>query len=200
MRLKSAVLVAALAAASMIAAPRASAQRVRDLTGANLTSDKLVGVLTPKGPRPRGIGLKPPECTHFRQQASRGIELAPKADIAAIAVEFEVNSSDLTPQAQKALDTLGSALGSAALKPCCFEIQGYTDATGGREFNQKLSEARAQSVISYLADHAGIEKDRMMPKGFGKSHPLASNATESGRAQNRRVQIVNLGYGTAAAD
>lgn len=184
----------------MIAAPCAFTQHLRDITGANLTSNKLVNVLTPKGPRPRGIGLKPPECTHFREQASRGIELAPKADIAAIAVDFEVNSSDLTPQAQKTLDTLGSALGSAALKPCCFEIQGYTDATGGREFNQRLSEARAQSVIGYLADHAGIEKDRMMPKGFGKSHPLASNATEKGRAQNRRVQIVNLGYGTAAVD
>jgi len=184
----------------MVAAPRAFAQRVRDLKGANLTQSKLVNVLTPKGPRPRGIGLKPPECTHFRQQAARGIELAPKADIASIQVEFEVNSSDLTPQAQKTLDTLGSALSSAALKPCCFEIRGYTDATGSEELNQKLSEARAESVISYLADHAGIEKDRMMPKGFGKSRPVASNATESGRAQNRRVQVVNLGYGTAAAD
>ena len=200
MELKSAVLIAALAAGSMIPAPRGFAQRVRDLTSTNLTSDKLVNVLTPKGARPRGIGLKPPECTHFREQASRGIELAPKADIAAIAVEFEVNSSDLTPQAQKTLDTLGSALGSAELKPCCFEIQGYTDAKGSAEYNQKLSEERALSVISYLAEHAGIEKNRMVPKGFGKSHPLASNATEAGRAKNRRVQIVNLGYGTTSAD
>jgi len=200
MELKSAVLIAALAAGSMIPAPRGFAQRVRDLTSTNLTSDKLVNVLTPKGARPRGIGLKPPECTHFREQASRGIELAPKADIAAIAVEFEVNSSDLTPRAQKTLDTLGSALGSAELKPCCFEIQGYTDAKGSAEYNQKLSEERALSVISYLAEHAGIEKNRMVPKGFGKSHPLASNATEAGRAKNRRVQIVNLGYGTTSAD
>jgi outer membrane protein OmpA-like peptidoglycan-associated protein len=200
MRLKSLLLIAALTAAPVTTAPRAFAQRVRELKGANLTSGKLLTVLTPKGPRPRGIGLKPPECTHYRKQAARGIELAPKADIASIEVEFEVNSSDLTPQAEKTLDTLGSALGSAALKPCCFEIQGYTDANGGEELNQKLSEARAQSVITYLTDHAGIEKDRMMPKGFGKSHPLASNATESGRAQNRRVQVVNLGYGTAAAD
>jgi len=200
MILRSLVFIAALAAASMITAPRAFSQHVRNLRGANLTSDKLVNVLTPKGPRPRGIGLKPPECAHFRQQTARGIELAPKADIAAIEVEFEVNSSDLRPDAQKVLDTLGSALGSAALKPCCFEIQGYTDATGGEEYNQKLSEARAQSVISYLANHAGIEKDRMMPKGFGKSHPLESNATEAGRAKNRRVQVVNLGYGTASAE
>jgi len=194
------LLVAVLAVAPMTPAPRAFAQHVRELKGANLTSGKLLHVLTPKGPRPRGIGLKPPECTHYRQQAARGIELAPKADIASIEVDFEVNSSDLTPRAEKTLDTLGAALSSAALKPCCFEIEGYTDATGGEELNQKLSEARAQSVITYLADHAGIEKDRMMPKGFGKSHPLASNATEAGRAQNRRVQVVNLGYGTATAD
>jgi outer membrane protein OmpA-like peptidoglycan-associated protein len=198
MRLKRAVFVAVMATASMIMVRAAFAQHVRDLRGAALTPDKLVSVLTPRGPHPRGIGLQPPECTHFRQQSARGIELAPKADIAAIAVEFEVNSSDLTPDAQKILDTLGSALSSAALKPCCFEIQGYTDATGSGEYNQKLSEARAESVINYLADHGGIEKDRMMPKGFGKADPLASNTTETGRAKNRRVQVVNLGYGTAA--
>jgi outer membrane protein OmpA-like peptidoglycan-associated protein len=40
----------------------------------------------------------------------------------------------------------------------------------------------------------------MTPKGFGKSHPLENNATEAGRAKNRRVQVVNLGYGTASAE
>jgi outer membrane protein OmpA-like peptidoglycan-associated protein len=195
MRLKSAVLITALPVALVVAAPRAFTQHVRDLTGANLTSDKLVNVLTPKGPRPRGIELKPTECTHFRQQASRGIELAPKADIAAIAIEFEFNSSDLTPQAQKTLDTVGQALDNATLKPCCFQIQGYTDSIGGDEYNQKLSEARAKSVINYLVDHERIERNRTMPKGFGKAHPLASNKTDEGRQKNRRVQIVNLGYG-----
>ena len=102
----------------------------------------LVHVLRPKGPRPRGVGLKPPECNHLRAKASRGIELAPKSDIASIMVEFDLNSAELTPASEKTLDTLGQALNSETLKPCCFEIDGYTDATGGSGYNQKLSVVR----------------------------------------------------------
>ncbi len=174
------------------------AQKVKALNGSNLTSDSLVHVLTPKGPKPRGISLQPPECSHFRKQAARGIQLAPKADIAALDVEFEVNSAKLTPQALKTLDTLGQALNSAELKPCCFEVQGYTDATGDAAYNLKLSQERAESVIDYLSQSTGIEKQRMMPKGFGKSHFVASNESEEGRQKNRRVQVVNLGYGAPA--
>jgi outer membrane protein OmpA-like peptidoglycan-associated protein len=182
------------------AAPRVFAQRVRQLTGENVTSDKLVQVLTPKGPRPRGIGLQPPQCTHFHQQAARGIELAPKADIAALSVEFNTDSADLTPAAQKTLDTLAQALDSAELKPCCFEIEGYTDSSGGKALNKKLSAARAESVVNYLTQHAGIDRTRMMPEGFGATSPVASNATEAGRSENRRVQVVNLGYGTPSSN
>ncbi|MGH7934840.1 MAG: OmpA family protein [Candidatus Binataceae bacterium] len=189
--------VLVLAAGALMSVPPAFAQHVRDLTGQNLTATKLVQVLTPPGPRPRGIGLQPPECTHFRQQAARGIELAPKADIAAITVEFDVDSATLTPEAQKSLDTLDQALSSAELKPCCFEIEGFTDSTGSAALNNNLSEARAESVIDYLGKH-GVERNRMMPKGFGEAKPVASNATETGREKNRRVQIVNLGYGTPA--
>jgi outer membrane protein OmpA-like peptidoglycan-associated protein len=191
------LLILMMAALSMVSASLVCAQRVRYLSGDNLNSGNLVHVLTPKGPRPRGVGLKPPECTHLREKAkaSRGLAPVAKADIASMDVEFDVNSATLTPTAEKTLDTLGQALNSATLKPCCFEIEGYTDATGGAELNQKLSEARANSVIDYLSSHEGIERDRMTPKGLGKSHPIASNDTEEGRQKNRRVQVVNLGYG-----
>ena len=200
MKRKVVVFLVGIAFGSLTLIATASAQRVRDLTGHELTSERLQQVLKPKGPVPRGVGLKPPECTHFRKAASRGIALAPKADIAAISVEFDTNSAELKPEAKENLDKLGAALSSAGLKPCCFEIEGYTDAVGGSDYNKKLSEERAQSVIDYLAEHSGVEKDRMMPKGFGKTHFIASNATESGRQKNRRVQIVNLGYGTTPAE
>jgi outer membrane protein OmpA-like peptidoglycan-associated protein len=200
MKRSFAVGVAVIAGCVLSVAPRVFAQRVRQLTGENVTSDKLVQVLTPKGPRPRGIGLQPPRCTHFHQQAARGIELAPKADIAALSVEFNTNSADLTPAAQKTLDTLAQALDSAELKPCCFEIEGYTDSSGGKALNKKLSAARAESVVNYLTQHAGIDRTRMMPEGFGAASPVASNATQAGRSENRRVQVVNLGYGTPSSD
>ena len=181
-------------------APRLFAQHVRELSGASVTSHNLISVLAPKGPRPRGIGLLPPKCTHVHREAARGIELAPKADVAALAVEFNTNSAELTPDAEKTLDTLGQALESAELKPCCFEIEGYTDSTGSKTLNERLSQARAESVVNYLAQHAGIDRTRMMPKGFGQTSPLASNATAAGRAENRRVQILNLGYGQQSSD
>ena len=196
MKRVSAPLILALVAASTIISSRCLAQRVRNLTGSNLTSPNLVHVLTPKGMHPRGLGLKP-DCTELQKKTSRGIELPPKADIAAIPIEFAFNSSELTPEAQKALDTVGQALDNATLKPCCFQIQGYTDSIGSDEYNQKLSEARAESVINYLADHEQIERDRTMPKGFGKSHPLVSNKTDEGRQKNRRVQIVYDGGPTS---
>jgi outer membrane protein OmpA-like peptidoglycan-associated protein len=187
--------LAGVAASLLLFAGSGQAQQVRSLNSNELTVNKLVSVLAPKGGQPRGIGLEPPECTHFRQQASRGIELEPKADIAAISVEFETNSATLKPQAKKTLDTLSQALESAELKPCCFEIQGYTDSTGSLSLNKRLSEARAESVTRYLAEH-GVDVKRMMPQGFGPAQPIASNATREGRAKNRRVQVVNLGYGT----
>jgi outer membrane protein OmpA-like peptidoglycan-associated protein len=193
------VTLLAIAASAIFSAPRAFAARVHYLFGDKLNSSNLVHVLRPKGPRPRGVGLKPPECSHLRAKASRGIELTPKSDIASMMVEFDLNSAQLTPASEKTLDTLGQALNSETLKPCCFEVDGYTDTTGGSGYNQKLSEERAQSVINYLSSHDGIESDRMMPKGFGKTHPIASNATEEGRQKNRRVQVVNLGYGDMGA-
>jgi len=190
-------MLAGLGGVALVFAATGSAQRVRSLNVNGLTADKLVDVLKPQGPRPRGVGLTPPKCSHFVKQASRGIELVPKADIAAISVEFATNSAQLRPDAQKTLDTLSQALDSDTLKPCCFEIQGYTDATGGRRLNHQLSQARAVSVVSYLAQH-GIDRERMMPQGFGPDKPIASNATSEGRAKNRRVQVVNLGYGSGA--
>ena len=126
--------------------------------------------------------------------------MTPKADIAALTVEFKSGSARLTPADEKVLTSLGEALTSATLKPCCFEIQGYTDSIGKAAYNRKLSQRRAEAVVEYLAEHNSIGRDRMVARGFGMSQPIASNDTAEGRAKNRRVQIVNLGYGTDSAD
>jgi outer membrane protein OmpA-like peptidoglycan-associated protein len=109
------------------------------------------------------------------------------------------DSADLTPDAQRSMDTLGSALGSPVLKGRCFEIRGYADETGSAEYNRRLSEERARSVVNYLNYH-GIEKDRLIAIGFGKLYPRASDATEAGREKNRRVEVVSFEYGAALAD
>jgi OOP family OmpA-OmpF porin len=67
------------------------------------------------------------------------------------------------------------------------EIQGHTDSDGTEEYNQKLSERRANAVKQKLVDN-GVNPARLTTKGFGELNPAASNATEEGRAYNRRVQ------------
>jgi OOP family OmpA-OmpF porin len=71
-------------------------------------------------------------------------------------------------------------------------VDGHTDAIGGDAYNQKLSERRAAAVASYLAAH-GVTASRLHTRGYGESHPVASNDTDEGRAQNRRVELNVVG-------
>ncbi|AUX35133.1 MULTISPECIES: OmpA family protein [Sorangium] len=69
------------------------------------------------------------------------------------------------------------------------EIQGHTDNTGGREHNQTLSEARANSVRAWLI-RAGVDGSRLLAKGYGQDRPVAPNVTPANKAKNRRVQFI----------
>lgn len=68
------------------------------------------------------------------------------------------------------------------------EISGYTDSTGSTEYNQSLSQKRANSVAQYLIAQ-GVDARRVVAQGFGETHPIASNATAAGRQENRRVEL-----------
>jgi OOP family OmpA-OmpF porin len=67
-------------------------------------------------------------------------------------------------------------------------VDGHTDALGTDTYNQRLSERRAQAVVDYLMQH-GVGAARLHARGFGESRPVASNDTDDGRAQNRRVEL-----------
>jgi OOP family OmpA-OmpF porin len=69
-------------------------------------------------------------------------------------------------------------------------IEGHTDNVYTPEYNQKLSEARANSVRLYLINHFGVKASRLSAVGYGLTKPIASNSTEEGRQKNRRVQAV----------
>ena len=68
------------------------------------------------------------------------------------------------------------------------EIEGHTDNRGAADYNQRLSENRAKAVMDYLIVR-GIASSRLSANGYGFSKPAASNATATGRAQNRRVEL-----------
>lgn len=67
-------------------------------------------------------------------------------------------------------------------------IEGHTDNTGDFDYNQKLSEKRAESIRQYLIEKFGIESARLRAAGYGETNPIAANDTEDGRQKNRRVE------------
>lgn len=100
---------------------------------------------------------------------------------------FEFNSSELLPQSYDEINKLLTLLNqNPRLR---IEIRGHTDDVGSKQYNRKLSIARAASVYNYLLAE-GIEKSRMKYRGFGNEVPVADNSTEAGRQLNRRVEIV----------
>jgi outer membrane protein OmpA-like peptidoglycan-associated protein len=107
----------------------------------------------------------------------------------AINVSFELNSAQLNTGAMDSLDVLGIAMASPELAPLSFRIEGHTDAAGFAEQNQRLSEARANSVHGYLVQK-GIDPKRLTAKGFGSSQLL--NPAEPLSPVNRRVQVVSV--------
>mgnify|MGYP001206037730 FL=1 len=101
-------------------------------------------------------------------------------------VTFGFDSADLTGGATSALNDVANVL--TQYPETRVNIAGHTDSTGDASYNQRLSERRAQSVGSYLQGQ-GVASGRLYVSGYGENQPIASNNTEEGRAQNRRVEI-----------
>lgn len=101
-------------------------------------------------------------------------------------VTFGFDSSELTMSARNALNDVASIL--TQYTDTRVNVAGHTDSTGNADYNQRLSERRAESVGNYLAQ-SGVSRNRLYMTGYGQTQPVASNATEEGRAQNRRVEI-----------
>ena len=105
-------------------------------------------------------------------------------------VLFQTARYDLKPGAREKLAKVaGIILGHPGLK---LEVEGHTDSVGSEEYNQTLSEKRASSVRDFLVAQ-GISVDAITSVGFGKTKPVADNATAAGRQQNRRVELVVSG-------
>ena len=102
------------------------------------------------------------------------------------AILFDLGKATIKPQSAETLDNIVKVLNE--FKNAKFSVEGYTDSTGNKAKNIKLSEARANSVKDYLVAK-GIDPSRLSAKGFGPENPIADNKTKAGREQNRRVEI-----------
>ncbi|WP_169956152.1 OmpA family protein [Halomonas sp. PGE1] len=139
-----------------------------------------------------GIGAYMDRQEEELRQSTRGtgIEVDRRGDDIVLnmpsSVTFGFDSSELTMSARNALNDVASIL--TQYTDTRVNIAGHTDSTGNVDYNQRLSERRAESVGNYLAQ-SGVSRNRLYMTGYGPSQPVASNATEEGRAQNRRVEI-----------
>jgi outer membrane protein OmpA-like peptidoglycan-associated protein len=101
-------------------------------------------------------------------------------------ITFKTGSSDLNADFYKVLDGVGLVV--EEYNKTLIVIEGHTDSVGSDDSNQSLSERRASSVGQYLMGK-GVNGQRVLTAGFGEARPVASNDTDSGRSQNRRVEV-----------
>lgn len=125
-----------------------------------------------------------------RELAGSGVDVVRQGDNITLNmpgnITFAFDSSNLQPQFYPTLNNVADTLNE--YNQTVIEVAGHTDSVGDMAYNQRLSVERAQSVANYLGSR-GVMQQRMIVTGAGETRPIASNDTEAGRAQNRRVEI-----------
>jgi outer membrane protein OmpA-like peptidoglycan-associated protein len=101
-------------------------------------------------------------------------------------LQYETGSATLRPESREQLQNIAAIM--KAFPAVSLKIGGYTDNTGNAAANKKLSQGRAEAVMTELV-RLGVAQDRLEAEGYGPEHPVASNSTEEGRAQNRRTAL-----------
>ena len=135
--------------------------------------DVLVEKLAPADEQPKTRGM-----------GNRNIVVKPKS--VDLVIHFDLDSAKLKSESRPLLDDLISAMKNERLANIKFKVEGHTDKQGSEEHNMKLSQNRADSVISYLTSK-GVESDRLTGEGKGFSELLLPKKPEA--AENRRVRI-----------
>lgn len=105
---------------------------------------------------------------------------------------FGFDKDDLTNNAKQQLSMFATSVKNSNIKPSDVSVIGYTDSIGSENYNQNLSERRANSVANYLSTQ-GVDRRLMNVSGKGELQPVATNTTKEGRAQNRRVDVRVMG-------
>lgn len=170
---------------------------VKDSDGDGVPDDQDRCPDTPQGTKVDAEGCPVKPCKE--QDPAQSIDLSTCAagdKLVLRGVNFEFDQSRLTLDAKTILDGVVTAL--TAAPNVNVEIGGHTDNSGGDEYNQHLSEARAKAVQDYLIER-GVAPTRLSAAGYGESQPVADNASEQGRELNRRVEL-KVTQGAAAAE
>jgi outer membrane protein OmpA-like peptidoglycan-associated protein len=142
----------------------------------------------------------------LRNRPSRSLSLGEREEVAQLAankpkidleIHFDYNSAEISKNSVQAVQELGKALSEPSLRGSTFVVAGHTDAIGGEEYNQGLSERRADTIKRYLTEKFGINGSDLVTVGYGKTKPKDPNAPLD--PTNRRVQVVNMDSSKTAA-
>ncbi|MBW2180218.1 MAG: OmpA family protein [Deltaproteobacteria bacterium] len=117
-------------------------------------------------------------------------QVAGVPDAIELRVEFDTNKSFVRPAYHERIKEVADYMNKHSDVDAV--IEGHTDSRGSDQYNQSLSQRRADSVRQYLIDKFGISASRLTAKGYGESKPIADNNTAQGRQRNRRVIAVFL--------
>ena len=181
------------------------------LAGDNVISaDQIAKALQPK-PLTRGLSSGAQQVdpaveakeakfvNSLRNRPTRSLSLGEREEVAQLAankpkidleIRFEYNSADISKASMQAVQELGKALSDPTLKGSTFVVAGHTDAIGGEEYNQGLSERRADTIKKYLNEKYGINGSDLVTVGYGKTR--LKDAANGADPANRRVQVVNM--------
>lgn len=114
--------------------------------------------------------------------------LAADGAISLYGIHFDTNKSTIKPESRATIDQIAKLL--TAQPSLSLDVVGHTDNVGGADANLKLSQRRADAVVTALVEDHGVDEARLTAKGAGLSKPVADNGTEEGRGKNRRVELV----------
>jgi outer membrane protein OmpA-like peptidoglycan-associated protein len=171
------------------------------------SESQILNALTPRAPVTRNLSAAQTQqntqqqsfINGLRTHKTRQLTLDERNEVATIAkdrpsidleIYFDYNSAEIASRSVPDLMNLGRALTNPSLQGAVFLLSGHTDAKGGQEYNQQLSERRAQSVRAFLAQNFSIPDDSLVATGYGKER--LKNPANPFAAENRRVQVTNL--------
>jgi len=181
------ILAIALALGASTATAQAPAPKEKVMGGAEVTSDALVDALDIGGPTaPEGAttrGFRPATASNAPRVG--GTSSSGKAPLM---ITFRTGSAELTPESMAVMGKVADALQSDRLAGFAFKVEGHADPRGGDDLNQRLSQARAESVVKHLISSHGILPERLSAVGRGSAELYDANRPEA--PENRRVTIV----------
>ena len=184
----------------------------------NVTEDQILKALAPPPPKAltRGLSIGPQVdpakvaaegafVQKIRNRATRSLSMGERDQIAELAstkpnidleIQFDYNSADIAKTSVPSVQALGKALSDPSLKGSTFVVAGHTDAIGTEEYNQGLSERRADTIKKYLVQNYGLNGSDLVTVGYGKTK--LKDVGNPTAPVNRRVQVVNMDTKTAS--